>query len=192
MGNIWKGFGIMSLIFICGGRITDRNIGEYSEGSFSNNLFRVSEVRRNCYYDDLHAGFEVYWKARLNPLNTSIPPIVPVWQNVYLDGKSGEELILKSYSVVTFNIKVSIIDQNEVPEGAGFHISGSIKRGNQASTTILIGNPIIDSWKNDELWDARVVANTDIGSLRLQVKIDVFNNCAITAVGWCSEVIYQQ
>ena len=81
-----------------------------------------------------------------------------------------DRIYIQLNSTRMFTILVSARN-TETGEGAGYKISGAIRRDILASSTTLVGIPVIETWEDAgaATWDATVIADSTNGSLNVMV-----------------------
>lgn len=155
-----------------------------AEGQYFCKPARYGEKRRSFYNDDdEHSRSWFEWYGQVT---TQTEPPGPIFTSIFLHGQAGQIVTLEDYSAMTFNIKVAGTDKNDPPNVSGYHISGTIKRGNGAATTAIVGTPIVDAWE-DVVIGARVRADTVLGGLDLQINTSASGTFYWTAAGWLVE-----
>jgi len=162
--------------------LTPHGIGE---GSYLNLIERYGEKRRT-FGDNTPSRSWFEWYKSVEAVTE---PPGPLWVSLTLHN-TGNKLVLKDWSALTFNIKVV----GGYPYGTGlaldvngYHISGTIKRLNSAGTTAIVGSIIVDSFEDISTLDARVVADTGNGALDLQVLTHPTYEIHWAAAGWVVE-----
>lgn len=88
---------------------------------------------------------------------------------VYLDG-STTELVFPNNSVVTFEMLVAARRTDATGGGAGFIITGVIKKDTTAASNAFVGNPATTILgRTNNPWTVTVTANTTTGALHVTV-----------------------
>lgn len=155
------------------------------EGYWFNRVERYGEKRRTfSNHDNLYSRSWFEWSG---DVPTDFPLGGITWNTLTLHGQLGQEVALKNYSGMIFNIKLIGTNGNSTPNFSAYHLSGAIKRGNGVGTTAMVGTLMKDAFE-DTVLDARVIADTTGGQMRLQVLAHVSENWKWAASGWVTEL----